>query len=144
EATSVDGEPAVKLSVPRQRTETREPEELIEQAVHKDPATGFYHRRRFLEVLTDRLDAGHRGSGVRVLAYIRPDKFRELEEQIGPLATEDVLVQLAEQLRELTQPNDLYGRFGGQVFTLFLERGTLRDVEAWAQNARTRIAGRIF
>ena len=142
EPASVDGDPAVKLSVPRPRTETRQPEEIIEQTVHKDPATGFYHRRRFLEVLTDRLDA--KGSGVRVLAYIRPDKFRELEEQIGPLATEDVLVQLAEGLRELMQPNDLAGRFGGQVFTLFLERGTLRDVEAWAQTALARIAGRIF
>jgi diguanylate cyclase (GGDEF)-like protein len=142
EPASVDGDPAVKLSVHRPRVETREPEDIIEQAVHKDPATGFYHRRRFLEVLTDRLDA--KGNGVRVLAYIRPDKFRELEEQIGPLATEDVLVQIAEQLRELLQPNDLPGRFGGQVFTLFLERGTLRDVEAWAQGALARIAGRIF
>jgi diguanylate cyclase (GGDEF)-like protein len=143
ETASVDGEPAVKLSVPRQRTEVREPEELVEQAVHKDPTTGFYHRRRFLELLTDRLDANS-NRGVRVLAYVRPDKFRELEEQIGPIATEDVLVQIAEQLRELAQPHDLCGRFGGQIFTLFLERGTLRDVEAWAQNAIARIAGRIF
>jgi diguanylate cyclase (GGDEF)-like protein len=143
DATSVDGEPAVKLSVPRPPREVREPEELVEQAVHKDPTTGFYHRRRFLEVLTDRLDAAA-DRGVRVLAYIRPDKFRELEEQIGPLASEDVLVQIAEQLRELTQPHDLYGRFGGQIFTLFLERGTLRDVEAWAQNALARIAARVF
>jgi diguanylate cyclase (GGDEF)-like protein/PAS domain S-box-containing protein len=143
EATAVDGEPAVKLSVPRQATALPEPEELIEQAVHKDPTTGFYHRRRFLEVLTDRLDLGTAG-GVRVLAYVRPDKFREIEEQIGPLASEDVLVQIAAQLRELTQPQDLYGRFGGQIFTLFLERGALRDVEAWAQNVLARIAERIF
>ncbi len=143
ELASVDGDPAVKLSVSRPRVDAREPEELVEQVVHKDPATGFYHRRRFLEVLTDRLDS--RGArGVRVLAYIRPDKFREVEEQIGPLASEDVLIQIAAQLRELTQPQDLYGRFGGQVFTLFLERATLRDVEAWAQNALARIAGRIF
>jgi len=143
EVTSVDGEPAVKLSVPRPASSAKEPEELVEQAVHKDPTTGFYHRRRFLEVLTDRLDMGARG-GVRVLAYVRPDKFRELEEQIGPLQSEDVLVQIAEQLRELTQPQDIYGRFGGQIFTLFLERGALRDVEAWAQNALARIAERIF
>ena len=143
EVASVDGDPAVKLSVSRPRVDAREPEELVEQVVHKDPATGFYHRRRFLEVLTDRLDS--RGSrGVRVLAYIRPDKFREIEEQIGPLASEDVLIQIAAQLRELTQPHDLYGRFGGQVFTLYLERATLRDVEAWAQNALARIASRIF
>jgi diguanylate cyclase (GGDEF)-like protein len=143
ETASVDGDPAVKLSVARPRVEARGPEELVEQVVHKDPATGFYHRRRFLEVLTDRLDSA-KGQGVRVLAYIRPDKFRELEEQIGPLASEDVLIQIAEQLRELTQPQDLYGRFGGQVFTLFLERATLRDVEAWAQSVLKRISGRIF
>jgi diguanylate cyclase (GGDEF)-like protein/PAS domain S-box-containing protein len=143
EATAVDGDPAVKLSVPRQAAAVPEPEELVEQAVHRDPMTGFYHRRRFLEVLTDRLDAGQRG-GVRVLAYVRPDKFREIEEQIGPLASEDVLVQIAAQLRDLTQPQDLYGRFGGQIFTLFLERGALRDVEAWAQSVLSRIAERIF
>jgi diguanylate cyclase (GGDEF)-like protein len=143
EATSVDGEPAVKLSVSRPQAEPREPEELVEQAVHKDATTGFYHRRRFLEILTDRLDVSA-DRGVRVLAYIRPDKFRQIEEQIGPLASEDVLAQIAEQLRELAQPHDLYGRFGGQIFTLFLERGTLRDVEAWAHNALARIAGRIF
>jgi diguanylate cyclase (GGDEF)-like protein len=143
ERTAVDGEPAIKLSVPRPHLDTREPEDLVEQVVHKDPATGFFHRRRFLEVLTDRLDTAPR-SGVRALVYLRPDKFRELEDQIGPLATEDVLIQIAEQLRELTQPQDCYGRFGGQVFTLFLERGSLRDVEAWAQNALTAIAGRVF
>ncbi len=81
---------------------------------------------------------------MRALAYIRPDKFREIEEQIGAIASEDVLVQIAEQLRQLTQPHDLYGRFGGQIFTLFLERGTLRDVEAWAHNAVARIAERIY
>jgi diguanylate cyclase (GGDEF)-like protein len=144
EATSYDGEPAVKLSVQREPGERQpEPEELAEQAVHKDPTTGFYHRRRFLEVLTDRLDGKPQG-GVRALAYIRPDKFREIEDRVGPISSEDLLVQLAEQLRALAQQNDLHGRFGGQIFTLFLERGNLRDVEAWAQNVVARIAERIF
>jgi diguanylate cyclase (GGDEF)-like protein len=143
EAAAVDGEPGVKLSVPRPVVETREPEDLVDQAVHRDATTGFYHRRRFLEILTDRLDTPTR-SGVRALAYIRPDQLRQIEEQIGPIASEDVLVQIAAQLRELTEPQDLYGRLAGPVFALFLERGTLRDIEAWAQNALARIAARIF
>ena len=144
EATSFDGEKAVKLSVPRQAAgPTPDPEDLVDQAVNKDATTGFYHRRRFLQVLTDRLDNKPQG-GVRALAYIRPDKFRQVEDQVGPISSEDILVQVAEQLRVLAQPHDLYGRFGGQVFTMFLERGTLRDVEAWAANVCTRIAERIF
>jgi multidomain signaling protein FimX len=144
ETTSFDGEPAIKLSVPRAAAAPTEPEELVEQAVHTDPTTGFYHRRRFLELLTDRLDGAARGAGVRALAFVRPDAFRELEEQIGPIASEDILAQIAEQLRALAQTHDVCGRFGGQVFTLYLERGTLRDVEAWAQNAIARVAERIF
>ncbi|HET8699411.1 MAG TPA: diguanylate cyclase, partial [Gammaproteobacteria bacterium] len=132
EATSFDGDPAIKLCVPRRAgAPPSEPEALVDEAVNKDATTGFYHRRRFLELLTDRLDAAPR-NGVRALAYVRPDKFREIEDQIGPISSEDVLVQLAEQLRALTQPTDVCGRFGGQVFTIYVERGTLRDVEAWA------------
>lgn len=143
DVATFDGEPAVKLCVQRRSAEPKEPEELVEEAVNKDPATGFYHRRRFLELLTDRLDTS-RQSGVRALAYFRPDHFRQVEDQVGPIASEEILVQLAELLRSLAQPNDLCGRFGGQVFTLLLERGTLRDVEAWASNALARIAERIF
>ncbi|HEX5046692.1 MAG TPA: sensor domain-containing diguanylate cyclase [Gammaproteobacteria bacterium] len=144
EATSFDGDPAIKLCVPRRAAAPLpEPEALVDEAVNKDSTTGFYHRRRFLELLTDRLDSGPR-KGVRALAFVRPDNFREIEDQIGPISSEDVLVQIAEQLRALTQPADVCGRFGGQVFTIYVERGTLRDVEAWAQNVVARIAERIF
>ena len=81
---------------------------------------------------------------MRVLAYLRPDKFGVIKDDIGPLASEDVLVQLADVIRGLTQPNDLYGRFGGVVFTILLERGTLRDAEAWAENAVTTISDHLF
>jgi diguanylate cyclase (GGDEF)-like protein len=143
EVTTLDGETAVKLVVEREQAAPAQPEELVEQAVHKDPATGFYHRRRFLELLTDRLDGSPR-SGVRALAYVRPDRFGDVENQIGPISSEDVLVQLAEVLAGLAQPRDLCGRFGGAVFTLLLERGSVRDVQAWAQHANAKVAERIF
>lgn len=138
-----EGEPAVRLSVPRAQPQNTEPEHLVEQTVHKDPMTGFYHRRRFVELLTDRLETSTQG-GVRALVYLRPDKFGETKDEVGPLASEDILVQLAEVVQGLTQENDLYGRFGGLVFTLLLERGTLRDVEAWAENALLTISEHLF
>src|SRR5690606_16100919 len=143
EETTVDGEPAVKLSVPREQAPATEPEELFEQAVSRDATTGFYTRRRFLEVLTDRLDGPSTG-GVRALAYIRPDKFGALEDRVGAIGGEDVLVQIADTLRNLAQPQDLCGRFGGQVFTMLLERGTIRDAVVWAENAVERLAERIY
>ena len=143
EATTFDGEPAIKLSVPREVAQRKEPEELVEQAIHIDPTTGFYNRRRFIELLTDRLDTTPRG-GMRALAYIRPDKFGEIEDEVGPLASEDILVQLAQLLRSLAHDNDVCGRFGGTVFTMVVERGTLRDAEAWAEHVIARIREHLF
>ncbi len=60
-------------------SKTREPEDLVEQAVHKGPMTGFYHRRRFLEVLTDRLDAG----GSRSVASPARQKARQVSRARG-------------------------------------------------------------
>ncbi len=138
-----DGQPAARLSVPRAVPQNAEPEQLVEQTVHKDPITGFYHRRRFVELLTDRLESKPKG-GVRALVYLRPDKFSEIKDEVGSVASEDILVQLAEVIRGLTQSNDLYGRFGGFVFTLLLDRGTLRDVEAWAENTLMTISDHMF
>jgi multidomain signaling protein FimX len=143
ESTTFDGEPAVKLSVPRVSPERGAPEDLVERTVHKDPLTGLYHRRRFVEMLTKRLEGPSRG-GVRALAYIRPDKFGEVEEEVGPLASEDLLVAIADILHGTAHAKDLCGRFGGNVFTILLERGTLRDVEAWAEHVVSQISDHIF
>jgi diguanylate cyclase (GGDEF)-like protein len=143
ETTMFEREPAIKLSVPREVAQRKEPEELVEQAMHMDPTTGFYNRRRFIELLTDRLDTTPR-SGMRALAYIRPDKFGEIENEVGPLASEEIIVQLAQLLRTVVHDNDVCGRFGGTVFTLVVERGTLRDVEAWAEHVIARIRDHLF
>jgi multidomain signaling protein FimX len=143
EACEFEGEAAVRLSIPREEPLSAEPEQLIDNAVHRDPVTGFYHRRRFVELLTDELEQ-HARSGVRALAYIRPDKFNDIKNEVGTLASEEILIQLADVLRALVHEKDLCGRFGGTVFTILLERGTLRDIEAWAENATRTIADHMF
>jgi diguanylate cyclase (GGDEF)-like protein len=143
EPIELDGEPAVKLKVPREEPAAAPPEDLVELTLNKDLATGFYHRRRFLDVLSERLESSPR-SGVRALAYVRPDKFGEIENEVGPVASEDLLVGLADVLRRLAHPLDVCGRFGGNVFTMLLQRGTLRDIEAWAENAVKQVAEHIF
>ena len=99
ERVLVEGEPAVRAIVPRDTSFDGSPAELVEQAVYKDPATGFYHRRYFVSKLEQRL-ADSSQSGVRALAYLRPDNFARVHDDIGMLATEELLTKLAELLRD--------------------------------------------
>jgi diguanylate cyclase (GGDEF)-like protein len=143
ERVTIDGDPGVRVVVPSQQDQKNSPVELLEKAVHTDPATGFYHRHFFLEKIGERIDTPLSG-GVRAIAYIRPDNFAKVHDDIGMLATETVLTQLAEILKDFMQPRDLYGRFGGTIFVALLERGTLADAEAWAEQVRIAIEDCTF
>jgi diguanylate cyclase (GGDEF)-like protein len=140
---TVDGELAVRVIVPAEKTVEQAPDEVLEQAIAKDPSTGFYQRHYFIERLGTLL-AAQPPQGIRALAYLRPDHFSRVQADIGLLGTEALIMRLAELLRELTQPGDLYGRFGGTMFTVLLERGTMTDVQAWANQLRKAVANQVF
>lgn len=143
EQVTVDGEAAVRVIVPAERPATGPAEDLVEQALCKDPSTGFLLRHHFLEQVEDRLRSPV-AAGVRAMAYFRPDHFSRVHRDVGLLGTEALIMRLAEQLREMLQPNDICGRFGGTIFAMLLERGTMNDVEAWAEQVRKAVAGRVF
>ncbi len=139
-----DGDACVRVSVAARRDRGgAQIEQKLKDALRRDPSTGFLHRRFFVEELTTRLATSVKG-GVRELAYLKPDKFGSIQGDIGLLASEDFLVAFAELLRDQLTPSDLAGRFGGNTFVVLLERGTPRDVEAWAQHVVQRVARHVF
>ena len=141
--TTHDGDPAVRVTIASDSSAEKTPEQLIEQAVHRDPVTGFYHRQYFLEKAADQLKK-RPTVGVRAIAYIRPDAFGKVHEDIGLLRSEMLLTQLSQLLREFMQHSDVYGRFGGTMFAAVLERGTMNDVEVWAEQVRKSVADQVF
>lgn len=143
ERVTVEGDPAVRVVVPTERPAERTPEELLEQAVSKDPSTGFYNRHYFLERLGERL-ARMPAGGIRAMAYIRPDHFARVQADVGVLGTEALLMRMADLLRDLMQPGDLYGRFGGTLFTVLVDRGTMADAQAWAEQVCKAVAAQVF
>jgi diguanylate cyclase (GGDEF)-like protein len=130
--TDFDGSPHVQIKISPPEPVAEEPTKLVHEALQRDPTTLFFHRAEFLERLTRRLAKKPR-SGLQVLAYIKPDHFSELRKIVGILPTEDILSQLAEEIRKRMQPRDVAGRFEGTVLMALLERGSDRDAESWAQ-----------
>jgi multidomain signaling protein FimX len=143
ERAEFDGEPCVRVCVPAHTDNAEEMEQRLQQAVRTDPSTGFLHRRYFVDEAHERLTQTIKG-GVRYVAYIKPDKFASIQSDIGIMASEDFLVAFAEVLRDQLQPNDLAGRFGGNTFVALLERGTARDVEAWAEHVVEKVGAYTF
>ena len=136
---------AVRMVVmPEQSAELEmQPEVIVEQAINRDPITGLYTRQEFFNSVNNRLKTQPKG-GVRALACIRPDRFAKAINDVGVIGSEKIIRQLAQILREFMQPGDIYGRFGGTIFTVLLERGTMNDVESWAELLLKNISATVF
>ena len=67
---TVDGDPGVRVIVPSDRQPEQAPEDLLEQAVAKDPSTGFYQRHYFLDRLTGA--TGQSAGGRRPCTCLHP------------------------------------------------------------------------
>lgn len=137
-----DGDPCVRISL-ENRKEDQLMQHKLEKALRLDPFTSMYHRGEFLRALKARLREPAKG-GIRALAYIKPDNFSEISDSVGPLASDEILRQLAAFTRAAVQPRDVYGRLGGTMFAVLLSRGTEGDVQAWAEQLRAEVANHVF
>jgi len=138
-----ENEPATRISIPANNRKDRDLEVQLADAVKNDVTTRFLQQRYLVAAIRERCAHPMKG-GVRQFAYVKPDRFAEVQATIGVLASEDFMAQFAELLRMQLTANDLCGRFGGNGFLILLDRGTARDVETWAENVVERIGDHTF
>jgi multidomain signaling protein FimX len=138
-----ENEPATRISIPARNKEDHNLEVQLADAVKNDASTRFLQQRYLIAAVHARCGHSMKG-GVRQFAYIKPDRFIEIQNAIGVLSSEDFMAQLAELLRVQLTASDLCGRFGGNGFLIMLERGTARDVETWAENVVKRVNDHSF
>jgi multidomain signaling protein FimX len=138
-----ENEPAIRIAISATHKKDHDLEVQLADAVKNDASTRFLQQRYLIAAVRERCTHGMKG-GVRQFALIKPDRFIEIQNSIGVLASEDFMAQIADLLRTQLTPTDLCGRFGGNGLLILLERGTARDVETWAENIVKRVNEHVF
>jgi len=139
----LDDGPCVQIRIAPQLRIAEEPTKLVHDALKRDPTTLFYHRAQFIERISKRLRRKP-AQGTHCLVYIKPDKFGELRDDIGILVSEEILGQLAEEVRKRLHPRDVAGRFEGTSIMVLLERGSARDAQVWGKQFCEHVARHTF
>jgi EAL domain-containing protein (putative c-di-GMP-specific phosphodiesterase class I)/GGDEF domain-containing protein len=134
-----DNEPCVRIMVPAKKRDERQLTTDLSDAVKRDSTTGLLLRRPLLDAIGARIGAPPVG-GVRFMTLVRPDKFAELEKDVGVRASEQLVSEYAAILKSHLGPNDVAGRFSGVSFLALIERGNSHDVEAWAEAVLARFS----
>jgi len=134
-----DGEPCLRISIEPETPTVVTPA----LADHRHPVTGLFLRQHFVDKLEETM-RGPAAPGVTILAYMRPDDMDETRDLLDPNVSDQLMLDMAQLLRDSVKPNDLYGQFGGDVFMVLLTRGTMRDVNAWAEELLRSIRRHVF
>lgn len=96
-------------------------ERLLHDALH-DPLTGLPNRMLLMEHLDRCLEHVRRRSGYQfALIFMDLDRFKTINDSLGHLAGDQVLVEVAQRLRLAVRPMDTIARFAGDEFAMILE-----------------------
>ncbi|MCO8270664.1 EAL domain-containing protein [Actinoplanes sp. TRM 88003] len=100
-----------------------ERKELQDQLVHEayhDALTQLANRALFRERVGDALRTRPEAGEVTVL-FLDLDGFKEVNDSLGHLAGDQLLVQVADRLRASVREGDVVARFGGDEFAVLIE-----------------------
>jgi diguanylate cyclase (GGDEF)-like protein/PAS domain S-box-containing protein len=101
----------------RKRLESK----LIHDALH-DPLTGLANRVLLRDHLERAIARHGRAPGTVALLFVDLDDFKQVNDQFGHAAGDQILCQVSERLREAVRADDVVGRQSGDEFAVLLDR----------------------
>ncbi|SCZ61150.1 putative bifunctional diguanylate cyclase/phosphodiesterase [Thiohalomonas denitrificans] len=117
-------------------TEREELLERLRQMATYDPLTGLYNRRFFMEELGRVIDRAPRGRTNYALLYIDLDNFKYVNDTLGHLIGDRVLVEVTALLGERLRRGDVLARLGGDEFAVLLHESDSERAPAAAEGFR--------
>jgi len=126
--TELDGERVI-LSAARDVADRKEAEATLHRLASTDPLTGVANRTVFMDRLLHALRRLDRREGVVAVLFLDLDRFKLINDSVGHLIGDAVLLQMAERLRAFLRPEDTLARLGGDEFAILVE-----DM-SWAEQA---------
>ncbi|MBC2768547.1 diguanylate cyclase domain-containing protein [Pusillimonas minor] len=117
-------------------------EEQVRQLAYQDELTRLPNRRQFIDRLKQVLDLHRHVGGHLALMFIDLNKFKALNDEYGHHAGDQVLIEVAQRLREVVRTSDLVARLGGDEFVLLLQG--LNEEASAAREQASQIANTLY
>ena len=112
-------------------------------ASRTDPLTGTLNRRGFEERMAAELERARRDQGGFGLVLLDLDAFKEVNDQQGHAAGDELLVWVAKTIESATRPSDATGRLGGDEFAVLLAESGPAEVDRMGNRIRSVVRERV-
>ena len=125
-------------------SERRAMVEHLRALAEHDDLTGLYNRSFFLQEIERVVDRTHRTQQVSTLLYIDLDNFKYVNDTLGHLAGDRLLIEISQLLRHRARRSDLIARLGGDEFTMLLYDTRAEEAQAIAESFRKALVDYRF
>ncbi len=102
-------------------------EEQLEHQAYHDELTNLPNRSLFLDRLDQAIKQAHRANNKLAVLFLDLDNFKEINDSLGHATGDQVLVYIANKLRDNLREVDTIARLGGDEFTLIIN--SIEDVQ---------------
>lgn len=116
---------------------------LYEAAV-RDPLTGAYNKRYFLDRLEEEFAFAARHATSLSLLVLDVDHLGAINEEYGHPVGDSVLGQLVVAMRARSRAEDVFARLEGGLFGILARGIQARQAHAFGERLRTLVAGHAF
>lgn len=116
----------------------------LDHAVRHDDLTGVLARRAFLQQGERLLARYQRESAGLAVLMVDVDHFKQVNDQLGHGAGDQLLIGIAQAMTSALRPQDVLGRLGGEEFAVVLPDASPAEAHAIAERLRTVVEQRPF
>ena len=103
-------------------TEKKQVEEKLQYDATHDVLTGLPNRKFFMSRLEAALETARENPEYKVsILFIDLDRFKLVNDSLGHQSGDDLLIGIAERLRDCVRPSDTVARLGGDEFTVLVK-----------------------
>ncbi|MCS6839710.1 MAG: EAL domain-containing protein [Roseiflexus sp.] len=111
-------------------TQRKMTEDRLAYLASHDPLTGLANRAWMLDRLQLALERRNRhGAAPCGVVLLDLDRFKQINESLGHMIGDEVLIAVAGRLKHITRPGDTVARLGGDEFAVVVDSvGSLEDI----------------
>jgi two-component system cell cycle response regulator len=112
---------------------------VLERLSITDGLTGLYNHRHFQKCLLEEFQRAKRYRSTMALIMLDLDDFKNVNDTFGHQVGDQVLMLLADLIRECVREVDIPARYGGEEFAIILPQTELEDAIVVAQRIKDAI-----
>ncbi|HJS20576.1 MAG TPA: GGDEF domain-containing protein [Anaerolineales bacterium] len=116
----------------------------LERKTEIDSKTGLFNHAYFRKQLENELARSNRYDRSLAVIIADLDLLRNINNTYGHLAGDEVLIGVAQAMKQAVREYDVVSRFGGEEFAILLTESTLQQAYERAESIRKTIEGMEF